>query len=313
MTATVFYDSANEIALLTNTFVNGAGTPADPASVSCTVTEPSGAAVTHTYAGTLPADVIKISTGTYTVAVPCSPQATGVDGLWSAAWTGTGAVSDVQPATWRVLPLAIAQYAYTGLEEVRDRLSIEDDSDDYAIQNAILASAGWINEYTGRHFFRVTETRTYQPGDIWLLEIDDLVSVTQLAVDQDGDGVYEDLWTQGTDYQLRFGRGNYNQRASGWSRPYRQVQAVNSGKTFPFTWPFTPLDRVQITGTWGWPAVPYGVSEANRILAADAFRMKDAPFGIAGGSDLGMVRVQANPMVVENLRFFINGRRKVGI
>jgi hypothetical protein len=34
---------------------------------------------------------------------------------------------------------------------------------------------------------------------------------------------------------------------------------------------------------------------------------------VAGVSDLGVVRIQSNPWLVENLRPFINSRRKVGV
>jgi hypothetical protein len=41
--------------------------------------------------------------------------------------------------------------------------------------------------------------------------------------------------------------------------------------------------------------------------------MKDAPFGLAGSSDLGMVRIGANPWLVEQLRPFMRPRRKIGV
>ena len=56
MTATVFFDNINEIALLSNTFLNGSGNPADPTTVVCIVTDPSGGYVTHTYAGASPSE-----------------------------------------------------------------------------------------------------------------------------------------------------------------------------------------------------------------------------------------------------------------
>jgi hypothetical protein len=59
--------------------------------------------------------------------------------------------------------------------------------------------------------------------------------------------------------------------------------------------------------------VPWQVAEANRILATDEFKFKDAPFGVAGVSDIGVVRIQANPWLVENLARFVNPRHKVGI
>ena len=580
MTATVFYDSANEVALITNTFTS-AGNPADPTTVSCIVTDPSNTSVTHTYLGAAPSDISKVSTGKYTLAVPCSAAVAGALGLWGFEWVGTGAVSDVQPGTWRVLPANISQLWYVGLEEMKGRLGIAltDTSQDYELQTSIAASAGWVNEYCvvmdtpvltadlqwkqagdlmlgqeligvdeepvlrpdangaarwlrssnhgrryrraevlanpcrrakcirlvmadgrevtcatdhrwlarqlwpngrpkrgyrwtyardissgdeiaaplrtwpeetsfeagwvsglfdgegwiaretathsrigvsqnsgivlndlvkhldnagivynragtpcvsltierrwaamevlgryrprrllqgaaaiwegqtivgtgpnnvkviavepaglrevvslgtstgtyianglishncGRHFNRITETRTYQPDNIWQLNVDDIVpgSAITVNVDQDGDGVYEQAWTQGTDYILKLGPRNYNVNASGIPRPYRQLQVVQSGKWLPFTWPYTHLDRVQIATTWGWTFVPWQVTEANRILSADEFRMKDAPFGVAGVSDIGLVRIQSNPWLVENLRAFVSPRRKVGV
>ena len=313
MTASIFYDNINEIALVTNTFLSG-GAAADPTTVSCVITEPSGAASTHTYNGAAPADISKITTGKYTLAVPCSPSAAGVDGLWGYDWIGTGAVSDVQPGTWRVLPPSISQLFYIGPEEFKDRLGITDNTDDYQVQTSIAASASWINEYCGRHFNRITEARTYQPTSIWELDVDDIVpgSAITLKVDQDGDGIFEDTWTQNVDYQLVPGRLNYNIGASGIIRPYRKVKVLGT-KWLPFVWPFTHQDRVQITTTWGWTQVPFQVPEANRILAADLFKMKDAPFGVAGSSDFGVVRIQSNPWLTELLRPFINTRRKVGV
>jgi hypothetical protein len=317
VTATVFYDSANEIALLSNTFLNAAGAPADPTAVYCVITEPSGASVTHTYGGALPADIVKVSTGKYTLSVPCSPTATGVDGLWGFQWNGTGNVSDVQPGTWRVLPAAVSQLWYVGIEEMNDRMGISDSSESYAMQTAIAATAGWINSYCGRHFNRITEARTYQPTNVWLLDIDDLIedpSIT-VAVDQNGDGIFEQPWTRGTDYQLRLGPGRFNPNVlgTGVTRPFRQLQVIQSGKWLPFTWPYSHLDRVQVIGPWGWAQVPWEVSEANRILAADLFKMKDAPFGVAGITDLGVARVQSNPWLVELLHTYVNSRHKVGI
>ena len=313
MSSSVFYDSVSEIALLSNTFESGSpAVPADPTAVSCIVTEPSGISVTHTFGGAVPADITKSATGKYALSVPCSPSAAGIDGLWAYLWVGTGVVSDVQPGTWRVLPAGVGQW-YTGLEELKSRLGITDPGDDYEIQVAIQSATTWIDEYCQRHFRRITETRTFQPDDIWLLNVDDLVSVTALAVDQDGDGVFEQPWVQGTDYQLRLGDHRYNQNPGGWPRPYRQVQVIQTGKWFPFTWPFTHLDRVSIQGVWGWPSVPPPVTQAALILAADIFKLKDAPFGVAGMSDLGLVRIQQNPWLTSMLERFIDTRRKVGV
>jgi hypothetical protein len=253
-----------------------------------------------------------VSTGKYTLSVGCAPAIPGVDGLWQFEWVGTGAVSDVQPGTWRVLPANVATW-YIGLEEFKDRIGITDNADDSQAQIAIQTVCGWVNQYTAQHFNRITEARTYVPTNIYKINLDPLVSVTSFAVDRDGDGVFEEPWTQNTDYQLRIGPTSYNLNATGILRPYRQATTIQSGKLFPFVYPFSHQDRVQVTGTWGWFAVPAEVAQATFILAADLFKMKDAPFGVSGTSDFGMVRIQANPWLTELLRPYKNAKRTVGV
>jgi hypothetical protein len=54
---------------------------------------------------------------------------------------------------------------------------------------------------------------------------------------------------------------------------------------------------VQVTAQWGWAAVPDSVKQATKILAAEIFRLKDAPLGVAGFNDFGPVRVREVPQV----------------
>lgn len=315
MTSQVFYDNVNEIALLTNTFFNSSNVAADPTTVSCIITDPSNASVTHTFGGAAPADITKVSTGIYNLAIPCSPSVTGVEGLWGFEWIGTGAVSDVQPGTWRVLPATVSQLWYTGLTEFKDRLGITDTSDDYQITIAIQSAATYINEYCGRHFNRITETRTYRPYNVWVLDVDDIVPGTsiQVNVDRDGGGVFSEAWTLNVDYQLFLGDDLYNVNVLGIARPYRKIQVIQTGKWFPFTWPYTHLDRVQVITTWGWPSVPPAITQASFLLSAELFKLKDAPFGLSGNAEFGVLQVRSNPMINQMLERFVNPRHKVGV
>lgn len=327
MTSTVFYDSENQIALLTNTFTNTAGAPADPTTVSCVVTDPSGTVTTCTYEGAAPATIVRVSAGVYTLSVPCSPALPGIDGLWGGEWIGTGSVSDVQPSTWRVLPAATSQLWYIGLEEFKDRLSIPDDTDDYQCQVAIAGASQAVNRHCGRHFNRITETRTYQPFNIWLLDVDDIVpgASIQVNVDLTGSGAFSTPYTLNVDYQLRVGDGMYNPNIYGGGEilPYRQLQIISSGNWWPFTWPYTHLDRVQIATTWGWSLVPPPVVQGTFLIAAQLFKLKDAPFGIAGNANFGTsVRtqewaassmIQGDSTLMQLFVPYINARRKVGV
>jgi len=297
VSATVFFNDVNELATLTNVFkVNGV--PTDATTVTLTITDPAGAVTTP--ATTHP------STGTYTANVACT-----VVGIWSYLWEGTGTAQDAVAGTWTVTTVALGQ-RYCSVEELKSRLVITDTADDLELQLAVESASRQIDEITGRYFFRNTDTRTYIPESISYQRLDDLVSVTSLKVDRDGDGVFEETWVQGTDYALEVATGKYNTAAKGEPWPYTAARVITGGKLFPFAWQWSHLDRVQVTGVFGWPAVPLAVKQAALIAAADLFRRKDAPYGIAGFGEFGVVRIQQNAIVLQLLHRYINGQR-VGV
>jgi hypothetical protein len=179
VSAQVYYDNASEASVVVPvTFTSAVGVVTDPTSVTCVVTDPTGATVSYTYGGVGPNNTVtRTSSGNYALSL------TGITlaGLYTAVWVGTGnAVNQVTPTTVRIVPLSAVgtgmQYWYTGKEELKSRLNIVDSNSDYEIQLAIQAVTNWINVYCGRHFYQLTETRTYCPDNIWELPIDDLVS-----------------------------------------------------------------------------------------------------------------------------------------
>jgi len=294
VSATVFYQDANEFATLQNIF-KVSGVPTDATTVTLTITDPTGA--------TSAPSVTHVSAGTYTANVACT-----VAGVWTYLWEGTGTASDAVAGTWTVVTVALGQN-YCTVEELKSRLGITDTSDDFELGLAAAGASRAIDEITGRYFWRGTDTRTYIPESISRQSLDDLVSVTSLKVDRDGDGVFEETWTQGTDYALEVAPGKYNAAAKGEQWPYTAAQVITGGKLFPFTWMWSHLDRIQVTGVFGWPAVPLNVKNAAIIAGAQIFRIKDAPFGVAGFGEFGVVRVQSNPQVMWLLHRYINGQR----
>lgn len=321
MTSTVYYAGAAELATLTNVFTtlqNGTEIPTDPTSVSLVVTDPAGGQTVYTTSSTPP--LVRLSPGKFTIDVP-SP----LDGLWSYVWTGTGVASDVAPGTWRVHPTGLARL-YAGADELRERLGLLTDENaatggdtrlDSLVIRALRSAAASVNLITGRYFWQAPDTRTYAPEDMWTLRTDDLVSVSQLATDQDGDGIYETVWAgPGTDFQLEASDGQYNPAASGEPWPYTLIRVVSpaaGGKFFPPVWPLSHQDRVKVTGVFGWPAVPFLISEATLTLAIDLFKLKDAPFGVAGFAEYGAVRVRSNPQIRSMIQPYVKARKTVGV
>ncbi len=273
---TVFFDSTNELATLTNTFaVDGVNT--DPTAVSLTITSPTGVTTTPT--------PTKTATGVYRADITCGEADT-----WQYEWTGTGAATDDVVGTWEVQETALGRL-YCTVEALKSRLGITDTVDDLEIHAACFAASRWLEQYCERTFWRTaaTEVRTFAPTDWWVLrlpEFNDLVSVVSILTDEAGDGTFETTWAP-TDFQLLAGTGHsaYNAQAGPEPRPYTAIKSISTRR-----WPWiytTPArsDRVQITGVFGWPGVPRAIKQAAQLLAAEVFRRKDAPFGVAGDGE----------------------------
>jgi hypothetical protein len=285
--ATVFYANANELATLTNTFsVSGVAT--DPTAISLTVTDPTGTATTYTYAL---AQITRSGAGIYTKDIPCSTA-----GEWQYLWTGTSAASDAQAGTWTVYETDLG-HLYVTPQMLKSRLGITGTSDDYELHAACFAASRAIEQYCNRIFWRsASAARTFVPMGWYELELtdyNDLVSITTLKTDTSGDGTFDVTWSA-SDYQLL----PFNPGSAPETRPYTRIRAIGT-QMFPLTIPLVlaRMNRVEITGVWGWPTVPIGIREASLILAAETFRLKDAPFGVAGFGEFGAVRIRNNPMV----------------
>lgn len=278
MGATIFYDNAAELATLTNAFAVAAA-PTDPTAVSLTITTPAGVATTYTYAA---AEITKSGTGIYTKDLACSEA-----GVWLYLWTGTGTASDAVAGTWTVSSSNL-QTIYCTPEELKSRSGITDNYDDAEILGACNAVCRWIDdEYCERHFFRQTQTRTFEACDPYRLNVDDLVSVTTLKTDTAGDGTFATTWSA-ADYQLL----PLNPSAGAVQKPYDAVRVVGSLLLPGASSRAARRDLVQIAGVWGWPQVPFGVKQAAAILAGDYLKLGGMAFGVAGYGDYGAVRAR---------------------
>lgn len=169
--------------------------------------------------------------------------------------------------------------AYVTLADLKVFVGIGDTGDDATLQRALDASEEQVNTYTGRRFTAdgAAVVRYYDALDKGIVSIDPLSSVTDLAVavDQDGDGTFEDTLTIDVDYRL----APYN--ALALSQPWTSLIA-QTGTTFP-----SGTRRIRVTGRWGWPAVPASIKQATLIQAARLWKRKDAPFGVAGSVEFG--------------------------
>ncbi len=276
------------------------------ATTTIVVTKPDGTTVT-------PAPTItNVSIGIYTAVV--APDQVGT---WLYRWAATGAATTAEDGQFYV-QLPVAANIYTTLAELKDALRIpQTDTDlDSVFNAAILAVSREIDQHCGRHFYRITEPRTLVPTDRYRLnlgEFNDLVSVTTLKTDASGDGTFETTWTT-ADYQLLTANGTPNINAGPEAKPYTQIRAIGA-QTFPCAWAWNSrTDRVEITGTWGWPQVPVDVREACKLLAVESGKLlREAPFGVAGFGEFGVVRVRDNRKAMAYLAPYRRGLAAVPV
>ena len=271
MSSTVFFESVSELATLTNTFKNQAGADTDPPTITLTVTDPTQASTTYTFAL---GQITKTATGVYTKDIACS-----IDGTWTYEWTGTGAVADVTAGTWEVHETALGKL-YCTVETLKSSFKDSRTVDDLEYHAACFAASRALEQYCQRVFYRTTEARTLNPSGLYRVELPafhDLVSVTSLKTDESGDGTFETTWSA-SDYQLLCIDNTPNANAGPEPRPYVRVKAVGT-RRFPALC-YTPLarsDRVEVAGVWGWSSVPWAIKKAAEIVAAETFKLKDAP------------------------------------
>lgn len=179
---------------------------------------------------------------------------------------------------------------YVSTPEFKEWVVLNDTVDDATITEVVTAVTRWIDLYTQRHFWRDGTTgsevaRQFASNCGYDLAIDDLVpgTITALKTDATGDGTFETTWTA-ADYQLL----PVNRPAG---EPYTSVEAVG-GQMFPSrTTRMSRANRVEITGIWGWTAVPDPVQQACLIQASRILKRRHSPEGVAGFGDFGAIRI----------------------
>lgn len=176
--------------------------------------------------------------------------------------------------------------AYCTLQEVKNALAIDDPQDDLAIEAAIMATSRMIDDYTGRFFYKdgapqSPVVRYFTAKDWWTCNIDDIISITEIATDDNFDQLYSLVW-QSDDYMVE----PVNNPRRGW--PWTRLIAIGS-----YIFPYNLPQSVRVTGVWGWSAIPEEVKMACRLQAARFFVRRQSPFGIAGSPEIGTVRLSS--------------------
>lgn len=169
---------------------------------------------------------------------------------------------------------------YATSAQLKKFVRINDSVDDVEVADSLTMASRAVDKATHRQFGQLdaaaewTYTAQYnRTRGTWIVNIDDLATTTGLVVVVDGQTV--------TDYTVG------------------PRQAVSKG----LVWTYLLLGPsvscsgdeggVEITASWGWPAVPTAVRGATLLQASRFLARRDSPYGVAGspadGSELRLL------------------------
>jgi hypothetical protein len=174
-----------------------------------------------------------------------------------------------------------------------------DTADDTLLDDAINAASRQIDAYCSRYFYQdaSASARVFFTNHPYNLNVDDISTTTGLVIkyDDTDNGTYE-VTVPSTDYQVLPLNGVVGGITG---NPYYTIQLISDSN---YEWPLdisSNRPRAEITAKWGYASVPEQIRQATLMLASELFAMRNAPLGVAGVGDFGVVSVQQNREVTK--------------
>ena len=139
---------------------------------------------------------------------------------------------------------------YGDLAKLKDDSLLKDPAsgtgDDDELFQLLLSVSEWIDHYCNRHFYPRTDTLLFDGRGAAQLLVPDLVSVTSLKEDDNGDLSFNQTWSS-TDYWLQPYNAGPTQH---WGSPYTALRARAEGdKAAGFA---LGEQNFQLVGVWGY-------------------------------------------------------------
>lgn len=248
------YDIGDLVALSATFTATDGVTPVDPATLTCAVTDPTGAVTTYTY-GSSPG-FTKASTGVYALQVDAE-----VAGSWLYRFLGTGTYQAAVEGTFLVAARGAVNLCT--LADVRQFLQKDasETNQDAVITSLLPRATRAIQSYTERQFlpeYAVARTFEVQPREMLvnlapyeLRTITSVVLLPDTTLDSTAWRGWPTAGRDGTFLLLRL---------------YLTATTVVAGQPYPFA------DQVTITGNWGMAAVPEDVKQCAIVTVATWMR-----------------------------------------
>ena len=180
---------------------------------------------------------------------------------------------------------------YCTLADVKAALRVNDTLDDSLLELAVESASRLIDGYCNRYFYQgqAGEVRYYPANDSYICWIDDASNITSLDTCSNLYYLYDVHWngTVQADGSKDYEKLPVNGYANGGYSPYTAIRAVGH-YLFPI---LGDNALVKVTGTFGWASVPTAVKQATIIQASRIYKRLESPLGVAGVSDIGIMRV----------------------
>ncbi|MDP6666991.1 MAG: hypothetical protein QF357_06285 [Dehalococcoidia bacterium] len=183
---------------------------------------------------------------------------------------------------------------YLPIDDLKQRMGITGTTNDGVLWMTLHAASRAVDRYCNRHFFVLEQTRLFDVDDPAQVTVPDLVSVTELLEDLDGDRVFETT-RSAADYAL------YPLNAlpgSESGRPYGRIRSDLGVTATAF-----PLgrSRLSIEGRWGYRyhlkdtgsviSSGGGISASVTVVPVDAVTELQAGMTVVIGDEQMFVRL----------------------
>jgi hypothetical protein len=189
---------------------------------------------------------------------------------------------------------------YCTAAEVKDAISETGSAYDTQIALALLAAKNAIDGYCKRDFLLYASSARYYTAEIGgTLLIDDTITVSEVAVDENASGTYDQLWAA-SDY---------------WLYPSNEAikTSIRTASQGRYSFPVR-RKAVRVTAPWGWPVVPDGVHQFAILYSTRLFLRKDVPFGVMAGSEAGTMYIPKNdPDAIMLLGPYVRADSHIGV
>lgn len=143
--------------------------------------------------------------------------------------------------------MANVAHRYASIANVKRQLRISDTNDDDVIAMIIENISRQVDQFCNRTFWPLDTIKYFETDEYNELCIpdEDLLAVSEIAVDQNDDGVYEEVWSSGSGKFVLEPRNNASLVPA---KPYWEIEIPTRNTNY---FPVAGDDSIKITGTWG--------------------------------------------------------------